>query len=145
MRFSLSVTQFYLAVANYGNDTSKLTNSTIFKWHRHRKKFREFQTIGTYTARDMEFFSIEDEHYLAVANHAIGRWNYLTLKTNIAKHAMGKWSTLRLTMNIAKDSLDKWRYLRLEINIAKDDIGKWSSLSLKMNIATYAIGKWSSL
>ncbi|KAL4217207.1 hypothetical protein ACF0H5_023659 [Mactra antiquata] len=62
----------YLAVANYGNDTSKQTNSTIFKWHRHRKKFREFQMIGTYTARDMEFFIIDDEHYLAIANHAIG-------------------------------------------------------------------------
>ncbi|XP_060566810.1 thrombospondin-type laminin G domain and EAR repeat-containing protein-like [Ruditapes philippinarum] len=63
---------FYLAVANYGNDTSKLTNSTIFKWHRHRRKFREFQAIGTYTARDMEYFTIDNEHYLAIANHAIG-------------------------------------------------------------------------
>ncbi|WAR10021.1 TSEAR-like protein, partial [Mya arenaria] len=63
---------FYLAVANYGNDSSRGTNSTIFKWHRHRKKFREFQTLITYTARDMEFFTIGEEHFLAVANHAIG-------------------------------------------------------------------------
>ena len=64
--------QFFLAVANYGNGSQELTNSTIFKWHRHRKKFREYQWLPTYTARDMEHFEINDDHFLAVANHAKG-------------------------------------------------------------------------
>ena len=66
--------QFYLAVANYGNGTNDITNSTIFKWHRHRKKFREYQRIPSYTARDMEFFEINNNYFLAVANHAKGRF-----------------------------------------------------------------------
>lgn len=64
--------QFFLAVANYGKDSRVQGNSTIFKWHKRRKRFKEFQIIPTWTARDFEHFVMNDKHYLAVANHAKG-------------------------------------------------------------------------
>lgn len=64
--------QFFLAVANYGKDSKVQGNSTIFKWHKRRKRFKEFQIIPTWTARDFEHFVMNGEHYLAVANHAKG-------------------------------------------------------------------------
>ncbi|XP_069107591.1 thrombospondin-type laminin G domain and EAR repeat-containing protein-like [Argopecten irradians] len=63
---------FFLAVANYGHDDGILTNSTIFKWQRRKRKFKEYQQIPTYTARDFEYFMADGTHYLAVANHAEG-------------------------------------------------------------------------
>ncbi|KAL3856017.1 hypothetical protein ACJMK2_015214, partial [Sinanodonta woodiana] len=68
---------FYLAVANYGDDTDAVINSTIFRWHSHRKIFRVYQSITTYTARDVEYFQIDGEHFLAVANHAKGQSQYV--------------------------------------------------------------------
>ncbi|ESP00777.1 hypothetical protein LOTGIDRAFT_140648 [Lottia gigantea] len=67
--------QFFLAVANYGTSNSNSTYSTIFRWHRRRKKFKKHQKILTWTARDFEYFQIDGEHYLAVANHAKGDEN----------------------------------------------------------------------
>ncbi|KAL8587413.1 hypothetical protein ACOMHN_062146 [Nucella lapillus] len=67
--------QFFLAVANYGNSTSSPSNSTVFKWRRRRKKFQVYQHLPTWTARDMEHFTIDGQHYLAVANHAQGDKN----------------------------------------------------------------------
>ncbi|XP_013394951.1 thrombospondin-type laminin G domain and EAR repeat-containing protein [Lingula anatina] len=64
--------KFFLAVANYGISRDKSSTSVIYKWSKRRKKFRVYQEIVTYTARDFEYFKIEDEHYLAVANHAKG-------------------------------------------------------------------------
>lgn len=64
--------QFFLAVANYGKTPNVQGNSTIFKWHKRRKRFKEYQIIPTWTARDFEHFVINDEHFLAVANHAKG-------------------------------------------------------------------------
>ena len=48
------------------------TNSTIYKWRKRRKKFKPYQQIATWTARDMEHFNIDGDDYLAVANHAQG-------------------------------------------------------------------------
>ncbi|KAK7501367.1 hypothetical protein BaRGS_00007492 [Batillaria attramentaria] len=69
--------QFFLAVANYGSSTAQQTNSTIYKWRKRRKKFKPYQQIPTWTARDMEHFQIDDNHYLAVANHAEGDRNMI--------------------------------------------------------------------
>ncbi|XP_048776512.2 thrombospondin-type laminin G domain and EAR repeat-containing protein-like isoform X2 [Ostrea edulis] len=63
---------FFLAVANYGKTPDVQANSTIFKWHKRRRKFKEFQIIPTWTARDFEHFVMNGVHYLAVANHAKG-------------------------------------------------------------------------
>lgn len=64
--------QFFLAVANYGVNGQKECNSTIYIWNRMKKRFKVYQSIPTWTARDFEYFSINGEHFLAVANHAKG-------------------------------------------------------------------------
>ncbi|BFZ21725.1 hypothetical protein BsWGS_24764 [Bradybaena similaris] len=69
--------QFFLAVANYGIHPSILSNSTIFKWNKVRKKFHKYQDIVTFTARDVEAFEIDGDHYLAIANHAEGDNNQI--------------------------------------------------------------------
>ncbi|XP_059175255.1 thrombospondin-type laminin G domain and EAR repeat-containing protein-like [Physella acuta] len=69
--------QSFLAVANYGKRQSLPCNSTIFKWNHVIKKFRRHQNILTYTARDVEAFQIEGDHYLVVANHARDNDNHV--------------------------------------------------------------------
>ncbi|XP_046377703.2 thrombospondin-type laminin G domain and EAR repeat-containing protein-like [Haliotis rufescens] len=64
--------QFFLAVANYGSSPDQASNSTVYRWHKKRKKFKPYQTFVTWTARDFEYFKIDGQHYLAVANHAQG-------------------------------------------------------------------------
>jgi len=57
----------YLAVANYRNDSFSLViNSKIYKWN--GSSFTEFQSILTNGAHSWEFFTIDGESYLAVAN-----------------------------------------------------------------------------
>lgn len=72
MKSSLLHFQFFLAVANYGDSTFQQANSTIYKWRKKRKKFKPYQHIPTWTARDLEHFNIDGTDYLAVANHAKG-------------------------------------------------------------------------
>ncbi|XP_041374833.1 thrombospondin-type laminin G domain and EAR repeat-containing protein-like [Gigantopelta aegis] len=64
--------QFFLAVANYGSSPNTSSNSTIFRWHKKRKKFKRYQNLVTWTARDFEYFEIDGRHYLAVANYEKG-------------------------------------------------------------------------
>ena len=49
----------FLASANQGRDRSR--DSSIYKWDENSRKFISFQNITTDTARDWEYFSIEDE------------------------------------------------------------------------------------
>ena len=77
----------FLAFANYHSDTSEKhnTDSFIYKFNDSTGKFFLYQTIGTSGALDVEYFTISDEHYLAVANSFDGithrlnsviyRWN----------------------------------------------------------------------
>ena len=59
----------FLAFANSNSDVKGLnTDSFIYKINDSTTKFSLFQTIGTNLANDMEYFTIADEHYLAVAN-----------------------------------------------------------------------------
>lgn len=73
----------YLAIANYqGTNDSYDANSLIYKWD--GTAFQEFQSIATHGAYDWEFFEIDSEKYLVVANtrnsshninSVIYRWN----------------------------------------------------------------------
>lgn len=47
--------------------------SVIYKWSKKRKKFLQFQTVQTHCARDWEAFNINQQTYLAVANHRQGK------------------------------------------------------------------------
>uniref|UniRef100_F6ZSI5 Thrombospondin-like N-terminal domain-containing protein n=1 Tax=Ciona intestinalis TaxID=7719 RepID=F6ZSI5_CIOIN len=74
----------FLAAANQGRDRNMA--STIYKWESDTKRFVAYQDIATETARHFEFFTIESEQFLAVANHEVGnsptavsaiyRWNH---------------------------------------------------------------------
>ena len=77
----------FLAFANFRSDTSEKhnTDSFIYKFNDSTGKFFLYQTIGTSGVLDVEYFTISDEHYLAVANsyngitHSLNsviyRWN----------------------------------------------------------------------
>lgn len=47
--------------------------SVIYKWSKKRKRFVQFQTLQTHCARDWEAFNINQQAYLAVANHRKGK------------------------------------------------------------------------
>lgn len=47
--------------------------SVIYKWSKRRKQFVHFQTLQTHCARDWEAFKINQQTYLAVANHRLGK------------------------------------------------------------------------
>ena len=67
-QFSINGSLF-LAFANYKSDTEGFnTDSFIYKLSDSTRKFSLYQTIGTTGGRDMEYFTINDRHYLAVAN-----------------------------------------------------------------------------
>ena len=46
--------------------------SVIYKWSFKKLKFVRYQTLETYSARDWEAFQINNESFLAVANHRKG-------------------------------------------------------------------------
>ncbi|KAM4723498.1 thrombospondin-type laminin G domain and EAR repeat-containing protein-like isoform 2-T2 [Anableps anableps] len=73
----------YLVVSNSGTGTNKSLDkepemdfSVIYKWSKRRKRFVRFQTLQTFCARDWEAFNINEETYLAVANHRMGNNNH---------------------------------------------------------------------
>ena len=65
--------QFFLAVANQGPRRDRPSKSVIYRWSKKRKRFGVFQELVTWTSRDVEYFQIENQHYLAVANHVQGK------------------------------------------------------------------------
>ena len=92
----------FLAVANYHGDIYKhKAVSMIYKINKQTGKFNLYQTLQTRGAFGLEYFSIADKHFLAVANHydgtrlldsAVYQWNgqrfvaYQTIPTKGAGH-----------------------------------------------------------
>ena len=70
----------FLAFANFRSDTSEKlnTDSFIYKFNDSTGKFFLYQTIGTSGGLDVKYFTISDEHYLAVAN----KYNGMTYRLN---------------------------------------------------------------
>ncbi|XP_051564788.1 thrombospondin-type laminin G domain and EAR repeat-containing protein-like [Myxocyprinus asiaticus] len=67
----------FLAVANCrGMDIGDQEQSIIYKWSSRKLKFIQYQTLNTFSARDWEAFHIQDEAFLAVANHRQGERNH---------------------------------------------------------------------
>ncbi|KAF6018963.1 tspear [Bugula neritina] len=62
---------FYLAVTNMQkSSTQAVTESVVvYKWHTKKKKFKFHQDLPSSVPRDVEYFEINGNHYLAVANH----------------------------------------------------------------------------
>ena len=92
----------FLAFANYHGDIKKhKTGSTIYKMDNSTGRLSLYQTLQTRGAIDLEYFSIANKHFLAVANHWDGtyrldstvyQWNgtlfvdFQKLSTNGANH-----------------------------------------------------------
>ena len=63
----------FLAFANYHGDINKYkTSSMIYKMDESTGRFTLYQTLQTRGAYGLEYFSIADKHFLAVANHYDG-------------------------------------------------------------------------
>ena len=75
----------FLAFANHHGDINNYkTGSMIYKMNEQTGKFNLYETLQTRGATGLEYFSIADKHFLAVANHydgtylfdsAVYRWN----------------------------------------------------------------------
>ena len=99
--FSINESLFLAFANSYGDTEGRNTNSFIYKLNDSTAKFLHYQTIDTSGAHDIEYFTITDKHYLAVANRLNGtthqlnsviyRWNgheFVTLQnipTNSAR------------------------------------------------------------
>uniref|UniRef100_A0AAY5KSY0 Thrombospondin-type laminin G domain and EAR repeat-containing protein n=1 Tax=Esox lucius TaxID=8010 RepID=A0AAY5KSY0_ESOLU len=78
--------KMFLAVANFkGQPGREREESMIYRWNSRKLKFLLYQTLETHCAQDWEAFTIQEEHFLVVANHRQGdnhnidsviyRWN----------------------------------------------------------------------
>ena len=92
----------FLAFANFHGDIKKYkTSSMIYKMDSSTGRLSLYQTLQTRGAYDLEYFSIANKHFLAVANHYDGthrldstvyQWNgklfvdFQKLSTNGASH-----------------------------------------------------------
>ncbi|XP_017324923.1 thrombospondin-type laminin G domain and EAR repeat-containing protein [Ictalurus punctatus] len=69
--------KIFLVVANSRRiDGKKFELSVIYKWRMKKQRFVEYQKIQTHSARDWEAFRIQDDNFLAVANHREGEMNH---------------------------------------------------------------------
>lgn len=68
-------------MANKGKDSQVKGVSTIYRWSSNHKLFFQYQDIGTYTSRGIEYFEDNGDHYLAVANYAKGRTELRSLSS----------------------------------------------------------------
>ena len=67
--------RLFLAFANYYGDIYKhKTGSMIYKMNELTGKFNLYQTLQTRGAYGLEYFSIADQHFLAVANYNDGTY-----------------------------------------------------------------------
>lgn len=81
----LYVCQMFLAVSNsVGPVDGERELSVIYRWSNKRLKFVRYQTLETHSARDWESFHINNEAFLAVANHRTGWSNNGVLGLNQA-------------------------------------------------------------
>ncbi|KAL4635824.1 thrombospondin-type laminin G domain and EAR repeat-containing protein-like [Arapaima gigas] len=69
--------KMFLAVANSGGKgNGAQEHSVIYKWSPQKLRFLRYQMLETHCARDWEAFHIQDETFLAVANHRQGDNNH---------------------------------------------------------------------
>ena len=65
----------FLAFANHHGDIKKYkTISMVYTMDESTGRFTLYQTLQTRGAHDLEYFSIFDKHFLAVANHYDGTY-----------------------------------------------------------------------
>uniref|UniRef100_A0A8D3D6F5 Thrombospondin-like N-terminal domain-containing protein n=1 Tax=Scophthalmus maximus TaxID=52904 RepID=A0A8D3D6F5_SCOMX len=103
--------KIFLVVSNSGggpynglNKESETEFSVIYKWSKKSKQFVRFQSLQTYCARDWEAFTINQQVYLAVANHRQGNNNH-TIDSVIYK-----WNRLAKSFEVYQKLLTSGAY-----------------------------------
>ncbi|MBN2443903.1 MAG: hypothetical protein JXJ04_21250 [Spirochaetales bacterium] len=102
----------YLAVANFSSGSTYNVSSVIYKWDIETATFILFQTILTSGATDWEYFNVNGNHYLVVANSYNGsiynipseiiKWNGINFTENyqlIETHAAYDWEFFTIGEN----------------------------------------------
>ena len=134
-QFTINGNQF-LAFANSRNDTDGFnTESFIYKMNNFTEKFSLYQTINTMGAEDMEYFTMADKHYLAVANgrsvfkdrlnSTIYQWNgqefvvYQNVATRGAKKLMFFKIGIEPFLSVVTVYLENNRFYRVDSVIYK--------------------------
>ena len=100
--------QYFLAVANQGTRRDRPSKSVIFKWSRRRRRFREFQELVTWTARDIEYFEIDGQHYLVVANHVYGELPLILSHTGFQNKFMAPFWIIHICYKMWHLGGTKW-------------------------------------
>ncbi|KAL9983285.1 hypothetical protein ACROYT_G005432 [Oculina patagonica] len=126
----------FLAFANYiGDSDNYKAHSMIYKMDEPTGKFTLYQTLQTRGAFGLEYFSIVDKHFLAVANHhdgtfvldsAVYQWNgrqFVVFQKMPTKGA-GQFAFLRIN---AEHYLAVANYYDGSTRFVKSVIYKWSS------------------
>ena len=72
--FTIDGSLFLAFANNHGDIDKKKTSSMIYKMDESTGKFTLYQTLKTQGAYGLEYFSIADKHFLAVANHYDGTY-----------------------------------------------------------------------
>jgi len=76
-QFSINGSLFLAFASQYSNAEGYNTDSFIYKLNDSTVKFSHYQTIDTTGAVDIEYITITDKHYLAVANRLNGATHQL--------------------------------------------------------------------
>ena len=159
-QFTINGNQF-LAFANSRNDSDGFnTESFIYKMNNLTEKFSLYQTINTMGAEDMEYFTIADKYYLAVANFesrstrrlksVIYQWNgqeFVVFQNVSTRGAMKlKFYKTGNELFLAIANLDNVDQRSLDLVIYKwrnNSFDKFSKLSLTLGnfggVASFAI------
>ena len=72
--FTINGTLFLAFANTHGDITKYKSSSMIYKMGESTGRFTLYQTLQTRGAHDVEYFSIADKHFLAVANHYDGTY-----------------------------------------------------------------------
>ncbi|ELU02095.1 hypothetical protein CAPTEDRAFT_42858, partial [Capitella teleta] len=130
--------KYFLAVANLGARRDQASKSTIFRWSGKRKKFRQFQELITWNARDIEHLEVNGRHYLAVANHVQENQNHIIISISYSIDSMlFVWDSssraFKPSQNMSTDGAMDFTHFRVEqydfLVVANFFIGKSSSFS----------------
>ena len=127
----------FLAFANYYGDIFKYkTSSMIFKMNEQTGKFNLYQTLQTRGAFGLEYFSIADKHFLALANHydgvtrqldsAVYQWNGTRFVVFQKIPTKGTWDITFFNIN-RQNYLTVANYYDGSTYSTKSVIYKWSS------------------
>ena len=99
----------YLAVANSQNGDTRNVDSVVYV-READGSFVEFQRIGTSGAVDWEYFNVDGDHYLAVANMG----NDETVNIDSVVYVRGEEGSFSEFQRIGTSGANDWEYFNVE-------------------------------